>query len=350
MLSLLPVKAVSANGSNPTPMFAYYYIWFDTKSWERAKTDIPLLGKYSSDDRAVMRQHIKWAKEAGITGFIVSWKSTDQLNKRLSSLVEIAAEENFKLAIIYQGLDFNRDPLPISKIASDIDYFIQQYGTNPVFQVYSKPLLIWSGTWKFSAVDISSVTKKVRDRILVLGSEKNVDGYNRISDLVDGDAYYWSSVNPDTYDGYAAKLEKMSQAVHDRQGIWIPPAAPGFDARLVGGTTIVDRKNGDTLRTQINTAQTSSPDMLGIISWNEFSENSQIEPSQNYRGKALEVISGINRLPGPTITDLDSSDPVASFIDPVKSSRVMALGGLLALVLTGSVILFLRQSGRLGFR
>ena len=43
---------------------------------------IPLLGRYSSDDRGVMRQHVAWAKRAGIDGFIVSWKSTPVLNRR----------------------------------------------------------------------------------------------------------------------------------------------------------------------------------------------------------------------------------------------------------------------------
>ncbi|HEX6034325.1 MAG TPA: hypothetical protein VFY83_07815, partial [Anaerolineales bacterium] len=38
------------------PVLAYYYIWFDTESWNRAKTDYPLLGRYSSDDASVMRQ------------------------------------------------------------------------------------------------------------------------------------------------------------------------------------------------------------------------------------------------------------------------------------------------------
>ena len=30
-------------------MFAYYYIWFNVSSWERAKSDYPTLGRYSSD-------------------------------------------------------------------------------------------------------------------------------------------------------------------------------------------------------------------------------------------------------------------------------------------------------------
>src|SRR5215216_8825 len=113
-----PILVASA-ARPPLPVLAYYYIWFDPQSWERAKTDLPILGPYSSDDRQVMRQHIKWAKNAGIDGFIVSWKSTPVLNRRLERLIEIADAEDFKLSIIYQGLDFDRQPLPIDRVASD---------------------------------------------------------------------------------------------------------------------------------------------------------------------------------------------------------------------------------------
>ena len=51
------------------------------------------------------------------------------------------------------------------------------------------------------------------------------------------------------------------------------------------------------------------PRCTWIISWNEFSENSQIEPSVNYKSRSLEVLSSINHLPFQMITDLDSSDP-----------------------------------------
>ena len=50
-------------------MLAYYYIWFDPQSWDRAKSDLPQLGRYSSDNVNVMRQHVQWAKQAGIDGF-----------------------------------------------------------------------------------------------------------------------------------------------------------------------------------------------------------------------------------------------------------------------------------------
>jgi hypothetical protein len=334
-----PVKA------SPVPVLAYYYIWYDTSSWDRAKIDYPLLGKYSSDDPAVMLQHIQWAKKAGIDGFIVSWKSTTVLNSRLDQLATIAEQQNFKLALIYEGLDFNRNPLPVNTISSDLDYFIQHFAGRPAFQLLGKPLVIWSGTWKFTPEEIAQVTKGRRNNLYMLASERNLDGYNRLADLVDGDAYYWSSVNPETFTGYAAKLVGMSQAVHQHGGLWIPPAAPGFDARMVGGTSVVDRKNGDTFRAQINTAMASSPDALGIISWNEFSENSYIEPSKAYGTQYLDILGGIDHAPAPTLAEFDSSDQMVVFPEVLPGARRIALGGL-AVISIASVIVIARRGIR----
>ena len=298
-LTLSSSQPITETPDNTVPVLAYYYIWFDTKSWDRAKADYPLLGRYSSDDADVMRQHIQWAKEAGIDGFIVSWKSTEKLNRRLDQLVKIAEQESFKLAIIYEGLDFDRHPLPPEQVDADLNYFVQHYAYHPVFDLFKKPLVIWSGTWKYSVDEIKNVTETKRNNILILASEKNVEGFQRLSDYVDGDAYYWSSVNPDTHPGHLDKLTAMGETIHEQGGIWIAPAAPGFDARLVGGTSVVERKSGQTLRTELETALQSLPDAIGLISWNEFSENSHIEPSQNYGNLYLKVL-GETRLVLPT--------------------------------------------------
>src|SRR5215211_5345715 len=163
MSAFLPARnSAPAVALDPIPVLSYYYIWFDTQSWDRAKTDYPLLGRYSSDDANVMRQHVEWAKEAGIDGFIVSWKSTEKLNRRLAQLVEIADEENFKLAIIYESLDFERNPVPRKKVESDLIYFIDCYAERSVFDLFEKPVVIWSGTWKYSLEEIKSVIQNKR--------------------------------------------------------------------------------------------------------------------------------------------------------------------------------------------
>ncbi len=326
----------TATPAPPIPTLAYYYIWFDPTSWSKNKLDTPTLGNYSSDDSAVMLQHIVWAKQAGLNGFIVSWKNTPILDSRLKQLVKLADQQNFKLAVIFEGLDVNRNPIPLDQISSGLDYFIQNFASDPAFQIYDKPLVIWSGTWQFTPQQIQSITSGRRDKLLILGSEKSTDAFRKIADLVDGDAYYWSSVNPDTYNGYQLKLQGMSAAVHAKHGVWIAPAAAGFDAQAIGGTTVVDRKNGDTLRTEMNVAVQSNPDIIGVISWNEFTENSYVEPSQKYGHQYLDVLSSILHASPPVLAEMDSSEPAQVFPDPIQGSRIIALGGLFVLI-TGSL-------------
>jgi hypothetical protein len=334
-----PLSAVQASAADALPLFAFYYIWFSPGSWTRAKIDYPLLGDYSSSDAAVLRQQIVWAKSAGIQGWIVSWKDTALNDSRLKLLMQVAAQQDFKLAMIYQGLDFKRDPLPESEVAKDFQTFETQYAPNPVFtKIDGKALTIWSGTWSYTPAQVQAVTTPVRSKLLVLGTQKSVASYDQIARYTDGDAYYWSSVNPQTDNGYAAKLKAMAAAVHGDGGYWIAPFAPGFDAKLVGGTGTVPRDDGQTLRSEYAAALASSPDMLGLISWNEFSENSYIEPSKEYGHFYLDAVAALR----------DANVPVGQLDQDSSSSGGVSDGHLPdGLVLAGLAGLFVGLVGLL---
>jgi hypothetical protein len=349
VLPVLPVGAGAAEAAprasvrKPVPVLAYYYIWFTPGSWNRAKTDLPSLGTYSSDDVEVMRQHVRWAKQAGVDGFVVSWKNTEVLSRRLDKLVRVAREEDFKLSIIYQGLNFERRPLPSSQIAADLDYFAGRYAGDEVFGMFGKPVVVWSGTWEFSREDIAQTVHGRRDRLQLLASERNLPGYQRLADLVDGNAYYWSSVDPERFPGYDARLAAFGAAVHAGGGLWIAPAAPGFDARLIGGTRVIDRKDGDTLRRQIDAAVKSDADAIGLISWNEFSENSHLEPSRNHGRRYLDVLADIHAAPAPQAISFDSSEPGTTTASP---QGPLLVGGLALFTVSGLAVVARRSRAR----
>jgi hypothetical protein len=335
-----PRPALSAK---PIPAFAYYYIWYQPTSWNRAKTTYPALGRYSSSDPKVIRQQIELAKHAGLSGFIVSWKSTRRLNTRLARVVRIANQEHFKLALIYEGLDFHRNPLPVSRVESDLVYFLHRYGRNPAFNVDGKPIVVWSGTWRFSRRSIAAVSRLVRPRLLLLASEKSVDGYRRVSNVVDGDAYYWSSVNPKLDRWAGSKLSEMSRAIHDRGGLWIAPAAAGFDARQVGGRRIVPRLGGATLRSEWSTALGSAPDLIGVISWNEYSENSEIEPTVAFGTRYLSTVADLTGKNFVFRGNFDSSSTPAN--GPGYATEFF-VGGLAVLLASFAAMAWRRQVKR----
>jgi hypothetical protein len=327
------------NTATTAPLFAYYYIWFSHNSWARAKKDLPLIGAYSSSEPGVMRHQIEQAKSAGITGFIVSWKDTPLNDLRLRLLMQVSAQEHFKLAMIYEGLDFYRHPLPASEVAAGFRVFRDKFASSPVFyRVNGKPLTIWSGTWAYSYAQVAMVTGAVRPQLVVLSTEKGVAGFKRISAVTDGDAYYWSSVNPATDPGYQAKLDQMSQTIHSAGKYWIAPFAPGFDARLLGGKRAVPRDNGQTLRAEYTSAMRSSPNMLGLISWNEFSENSYVEPSKEYGSQSLDALRQLRVATPPHVTAPAGRSTFSAWPNVL---RLLAFA--LTLILAVAVITFLRR-------
>jgi hypothetical protein len=113
-------------------------------------------------------------------------------------------------------------------------------------------------------------------------------------------------VNPRRYTTFGAKLRSLGAAIHARGGLWIAPAAPGFDARRVGGSSVVGREDGETLRHELNAAESSSPDAIGVISWNEFSENTYVEPSRAYGSTALEILADVRGTRPPDVSSFDS--------------------------------------------
>ncbi|HEX6678382.1 MAG TPA: hypothetical protein VF486_25615 [Actinomycetes bacterium] len=341
-LLLLPAPAAAAPAA-PVPLLAYYYIWYDTTSWNRAKDDFPELGRYSSDDPTVMARHLELARQAGIDGLIVSWKSTPVLNRRLEQLSRIASAKGLKLALIYEGLDFHRNPLPVDRVLRDLTEAAGRYTRAPAFALFDRPLVVWSGTWRYSSAQVAQVVRPLRQRLLILASERNLEGVRRLTGLVDGNAYYWSSVDPRRTPGYRSKLVAMGRAVHARGGLWIAPAAPGFDARKLGGERVVARRDGATLGEELAAASASSPDAIGLISWNEFSESSHLEPSTRYGRRYLDVLASLQPAPGTAPgNDFASDDPGDRDAGPGR----FVLLGMLLLGIAGLVALVRRAANR----
>jgi hypothetical protein len=351
-------KSAPAESGKP-PVFAYYYIWYTRGSWDRAKTDMPELGPYSSADSTVIAQHIRWARQAGIDGFIVSWKHETRLDVPLERLVAEAAKQNFKLILLYQGLDFDRNPIDPKKVLDDLSWFARTYGTNPVFDVFGRAAVVWSGTWKFTDDQIGMVRAGLGapDNLLLLGSERSAADYQKRAALFDGDAYYWSSGDPLATPGYQQRIDALSAVIRADRGAWIAPISPGFDARLVGGTSTVDRRDGATYRAAWRAAVATDPAALGIISWNEFSENSHIEPSLSYRTGYLDLTNELTGGPSgsiasPTGTAAATASPTSPVVGPTDSSELSAdsrsqqllsvVSGLALLAALGFVILRLR--------
>jgi hypothetical protein len=55
---------------------------------------------------------------------------------------------------------------------ADLEFFADSYSNRRAFALFSKPLVIWSGTWRFSSEQIADVTRTLGERF-ILASERS---------------------------------------------------------------------------------------------------------------------------------------------------------------------------------
>jgi hypothetical protein len=82
----------------------------------------------------------------------------------------------------------------------------------------------------------------------------------------------------------------------------------------------------------MDAASAAEPDVIGLISWNEFSENSYVEPSRRYGSRYLEVLAAIRGNRVKLATDVNSTHPAghgAGWQVPLLGLLVIAMGGML---------------------
>ena len=73
--------------------------------------------------------------------------------------------------------------------------------------------------------------------------------------------------------------------------VYVATAMPGFDERLIPGRTgrYEDRQNGELYRTRLEEVMASNPNWVEAYTWNEWWENTHIEPSVNYGDLYLQI-------------------------------------------------------------
>ncbi len=346
-----PATAGTLPGTAPArtaPVFAHYYLWWSDAHWKSRLgpsypytqvppplpatldsdgcnaspsyqgaqlVDVPAspLGLYNQDDPATVNTHVEEAASAGIDGFVVSWSGTGTPNQtpasrdfshRLDLLVSAVNAYNargtrhFGLMLGYEALDNARNPRPLPNIRNDLDYFTQHYGTNAAFQVPqygSKPVAMILDSRRIPANDLRRLLQPYRSALTLIGDEHGLSEWQRgVADVFDGDGWYWSAENPYTNSHAATTLTKLSTLLHDQHKIWFAPLSPGYNKSNFGvGGTCVPRHGTSTLQTIFQTNVKSHPDGWMLISWNEFFENTYVEPSVRFGNTYLAAIRSL---------------------------------------------------------
>ncbi|MGE5481605.1 MAG: glycoside hydrolase family 99-like domain-containing protein [Bacteroidota bacterium] len=309
---------VKAAGSPiPLTVGAYYYSWYGPYShWDEGYTHTPLLGLYDSRDCAVARQHVLWAKSAGIDFFAVSWwgpGKREELALREGLLPELQ-EAGMRFCILYETWGrippqnvggrqrINVDqPEVLNRFTSDLSYLAETYFGSPSYlRIDGKPVVILYLTRTLTG-DVESAIRTVRAAVNKLGYDL----------YLIGDEVYWAEPKGDSlvracafdavtsYNMHSASIpsdcqeflarttlqyDKWIQIARQHDFCFVPATMPGFNDSAVRPSAAhpVIARSVEFVRSYTTMALEhvdSRMPMLLITSWNEWHEDTQIEPS-----------------------------------------------------------------------
>ena len=158
------------------PVLAYYYIWFDPSSWNRAKTDCPLLGPLLERRRRRDAPARPLGEAGGHRRLPRELEAHADARPAAGAARRVAAEEHFGLGDHLPG---PRLPPPAApgrpRRRTTSTTSPRRYADGPRLPALRQPLVVWSGTWEFSpSRDRARSPLRVRDRLSILASERNV--------------------------------------------------------------------------------------------------------------------------------------------------------------------------------
>ncbi len=285
--------AVDASGCSPKTYYGGSTI-----------VDVPAQGLYNQYDESVYGEQISQAAQAGVTGFLVSWQGTGAdrqsprasgYDQRLSLMVKAVTNYNsthpgdpFHLALALSAFgDYTR---PARQITNDLAYFTHTYGRNQAFRnsFSSLPIVIIMDSRKYSLATVSAIWAAGHASAYLVGDETQ-DSWARDAPYLDATSYYWSSEDPTRNSRAQGDLESLASQVHGDGKKWFAPFIPGYNTQLLGGSC-VPRNGVSTLESVWDVNATTDPDAWFGISWNEFVENTYLQPSDAYGSTYLNEL------------------------------------------------------------
>lgn len=285
-------------------VWAFYMgFWNGGAAWDiqaNVLTDYPLIGKYDSRNPGVAAAQIDQAKGAGIDAFIVSWFGPEDgyvTNPVLNNMLDRAAERGFKVGVaidMFNG-DFGRD-----RIVNALRYTMGNLINRPAYLRYEgKPVILFAfqSASGFNTATWQSIRDEVDPEHTTIWIAEGLSGCCLYSGAMDGMYAFNMAWN----NGRSARYISERNAVTSRGGeYYIPTIHPGWDEAKIAQrdhrpnpTSPRSRADGQFLTNAWNGAVAAETDVILVVSWNEFMENSHIEPSVLYGTQSLDILRSL---------------------------------------------------------
>lgn len=312
--ALLPFRAL-AQASPKKEVLVFYYGWYGTKArsgenihWLTPdpahqhiadSPDYPVGGPYDSLDPAVIARQMAQIKAAGITSLIVSWwGQTDRTNDQLRLLLDAAGAQGLKVTA-YIELAASAEG-----VAADTLYLHQKYTRHPAWlHLDNKPVIMYfDRLMQTIGLDgwhkaHSLIEKGAPDAMRFIGTANTLKEIEARKSSFDALHIYSQQ-----FEGAEFRLipalwrgRYYRNWVRAQQGAIVTTATilPGYDDRLLpdrkGKRPVIEREDGELFRRLWKAVIKAKPDWILIVSFNEWHEASQIEPSTAYGTRELDT-------------------------------------------------------------
>ena len=277
----------------------------------------PLLGLYNSDDPLVIAKHIDWATGYGVDFFECSYWGPDFARKSILPLFQNPLIGDIKVSILYETANLVswgdislvnlNEPGSYSAFKSHLEYAAKNYFSHPSYlRIGGRPVIRIYHTMQIRS-DITAPIAKLRRGMKDIGYEIY---------LIGDDLDWGLSISSrrlkafDAITNYALPPlwaeDKSATAVRKEYSRWqsaahavgvevIPSVYPGYDDRHIKNRPVsygyVPRSTQffmSNLKIAMEFVDRSR--MLGIVSWDEWGEDSFIEPSVEDDFKYLQTL------------------------------------------------------------
>jgi glycoprotein endo-alpha-1,2-mannosidase len=299
--SLHPARSTEEEPNYKVHIF--YYQWYGNlatdgawQHWDEkghtpaadiATNYYPLLGPYSSSDRAVLRQHMRWIKfsRAGVL-CLSFWGRYSYTDLHIPMVMDLAQLFGLKVTFHLAAYLWRKQTF-----IEDIIYLLEQYGDHPAFYrtEEKKPLFyLYNSTVRADSPDyiaddewafmLNQLRSDKKSTAIFIGHTSDLG--RAVNSTFDGIYTYGAFHNIEVWKSIAEEARR-------RGLLWCPSISPGYiDVKakeyVNEETRVMPRKGGERYRETAKAAIDSKADILTITSFNEFHEGTQIEPVMSW--------------------------------------------------------------------
>lgn len=351
--SVLPILSSAAVQSQPEPSWrtlAFYYPWYGNpetdgrySNWNHPVAvrnepprsfpggdDIganfyPELGCYSVNDPKVLRLHMEQLRRARVGVLCASWWGRGTFtDKALPALLEAAEKAGLLV-------NFHIEPFPgrsATTTREAISYLAERYGSSPalhrlkshgnkpVFFVYDSYLTLAKDWATVLHRDGTNTIRGTKTDAVVIGLWVKADEERFMLDGGFDGFYTYFATDGFTYGSTVRNWPKLARWAREHDKLFVPCVAPGYiDTRIRPWNNVNtrDRENGRYYDRMWSAALEVSPALVGITSFNEWHEGTQIEPAIP---KKIETFTYLDYLPSPPGYYLDRTASWAGRMKP----------------------------------